>query len=365
MRKIVKDQENLENFNNQLNKQFQLVQQKHKQRRRRKKPIKDVKKIVKKIFNTPGHSAAFSSPGNILRYFKRKGNKTVKRRDVESALRSEDAYTLYKEHKRINTRNPFFVYGKREQAQLDLCDVRSLAKANDKVTFLLTVIDIFTKKLFVRPLKQKTADATRDAIESILDEMELNGKLQKAFMDHGKEFKNGKVQKLFKSRKIHYFYSTGDLKASVVERVNGSLKQLIWKYLEGKDVSSLRYIDQLNHLVKTYNNRPHRSLKYMSPNDAELPINQNHVLNAHFQHYSNIFKKRTKPKFKIGDTIIVKNIKKPFQKGYNRRYNTELYKIHELDPKKKPIPMYALQSEEKNDIIDGRFYEKEFQLVDK
>lgn len=349
--------ENLEKFNDRLNAQFGLV----RGERNNDKNIDDIHKTIKEAYKTAGNPAAFSSPENIRRYFLRKGKK-IKRRHIEQALRSVDAYILHKEHKGIRNRNPFFVHSKREQAQFDLCDVRSLAKDNNNVTFLLTVIDIFTKKLFVRALKKKNASLTEKAIRSILDEMEINGKLRKAFMDRGKEFKNKKVQRLFDSRGIKYFYSTGDLKASVVERVNGSLKQLMFKYMEDK--KTYKYIDKLDYLVETYNNRPHRSLKFMTPNDAELPINQNHVLNAHFERYTKTVMKGMQPKFQIGNTVILKNIKEPFQKGYHRRYNTEIFKIVEVDPIK-PVPMYTIQSTDDDDVIEGRVYEDEIQLVDK
>jgi hypothetical protein len=77
-------------------------------------------------------------------------------------------------------------------------------------------------------------------------------------------------------------------------------------------------------------------------------------------------KKRKKPKYKLGDTVILKNIKKTFQKGHQRRYNTEIYTVIEVDPIK-PIPMYTIRStdKDKDPEIEGRAYEFEIQLVDK
>ena len=264
------------------------------------------RKTIEDAYTTPGHPAAFSSPSNIVRYFKKKG-KNLKTSDVKKVLRSIEAYTLHKESKRIRVRNPFFVYWKRQQAQFDLADMKMFARVNDNITFLLTVIDVFTKKLFVRPLLNKSAAHTRKAIASVLDEMKANdkyGQLQQAFMDRGTEFRNKQVENLFRKRNVKFFYSTSDLKASVVERVIGSLKKLIYGDMERR--SNHRYIHNLEQLVATYNNRGHRTLKYLTPNEAELNVNQNHVFNIHNERYKKFIMKRRKPKFKVGDRVLTK-----------------------------------------------------------
>lgn len=42
------------------------------------------------------------------------------------------------------------------QFQADLCDMQALAKQNDGFKYLLMVIDVFSKKAYVQPLKNKT-----------------------------------------------------------------------------------------------------------------------------------------------------------------------------------------------------------------
>ena len=87
----------------------------------------------------------------------------------------------YKKHKRAfltRTRRPtrntiptyFPIVGKKPLhiAQIDLMDVHSLARTNDNVNFLLCMIDVLTKRAWVRPLKDKTMKniipASRDTI---------------------------------------------------------------------------------------------------------------------------------------------------------------------------------------------------------
>jgi len=49
------------------------------------------------LYQTPGHPVAFSSPGNIFRYF----NGRVPESIIRDALEHIDSYTLHREYKQI------------------------------------------------------------------------------------------------------------------------------------------------------------------------------------------------------------------------------------------------------------------------
>ena len=70
-------------------------------------------------------------------------------------LKSKDAYSLHHQTCKPKKHSRVVVKGIESQCDVDLMDVGSLAKKNDGVKFLLVVIDVFSKYLFVRPLKDK------------------------------------------------------------------------------------------------------------------------------------------------------------------------------------------------------------------
>jgi hypothetical protein len=118
-------------------------------------------------YTTPRHPTAFSSPGNLKRqYENRYGTKPI----LET-LQHLDAYTTHREFKKPRVTNPFYVYKKRQQLQMDLIDTSNLKKYNRGTTFILTAIDSFTKHAWARQLKSKSAAATLPAIKNILDAM--------------------------------------------------------------------------------------------------------------------------------------------------------------------------------------------------
>ena len=60
------------------------------------------------------------------------------------------------------------------------------------IKYLLTVIDIFSKFVWIVPLKRKTGQEVANAFSSILKER----KRSKTWVDRGREFHNKDVQKL-------------------------------------------------------------------------------------------------------------------------------------------------------------------------
>lgn len=301
----------------------------------------------------PRHSTAFSSPGNIKRH-----NKTYGRKDILETLNSVDSYTLHREFHKPRVRNPYFVYEKREQAQADLIDVSGLKEDNDDVTFLLVLIDVFTKLAWVEPLKRKTAEATLAGLRKILADMR---QLPKSILfDRGKEFVNKRVTDFLIKSKIRIIHPNSEIKAGVAERFNRTLQDMLYRYLTENE--TFRYIDQLKNLVHAYNNRKHRTLKYITPTEAELEANKTWVLNAHNERFSKIVEKQKNPKYEIGQKVRIKKLNHRFQRGYHERFLREHFEIIQI-MRKMPIPMYVIRSLNTHDIIRGAFYAEELQPI--
>lgn len=142
--------------------------------------------------------------------------------------------------------------------------------------------------------------------------------------------------------------------------MNKTLQTLIYKYLTHNQTHT--YLDRLEYLVQTYNTRIHRTVK-MSPSDAELPQNQAMVLNAHNAHYTKIAGKRKKPKFQVGDHVLVKSLPtNRFHRSYQKSFRDEQFEVAEVKTNM-PIPMYILRSLDDGELISGGFYSEELQRI--
>ena len=73
-------------------------------------------------------------------------------------------------------------------------------------------------------------------------------------------------------------------------------------------------------------------------------------------------KVHTKAFFKVGDTVRLKTKKTTFQKGYEQTFSYEVFEIHEI---KDTYPVTYAIKDYKGEMIQGSFYRRELQLVDK
>ena len=86
---------------------------------------------------------------------KKKQKIKVSRQQVEKWLSKELSYTLHKPVRKRFSRNKTIVFYNDELWQMDLCDTRSLKQFNDGDTFILSIINVFSKIGFARSLKDK------------------------------------------------------------------------------------------------------------------------------------------------------------------------------------------------------------------
>src|SRR2546426_6191198 len=186
----------------------------------------------------------------------------LKSRDVSDFLSGKNAYTLHKQTKNKFRRRKTYSHGIDDLWQADLVDMSSLANYNDSYRYLFTCIDVFSKVSRVIPIKNKTGKS----ITSAFSQMISGAKPVLLQTDKGSEFLNATFQAYLRDNSIkHYTSENDDLKASVCERFNRTLKTKMWRYFT--HASTLRYVDILDDLVKSYNNTFHRTIG-MHPTDV-------------------------------------------------------------------------------------------------
>ena len=141
--------------------------------------------------------------------------RVVPDQNVKRWLSEQDTYTLHKPVRRSFKRRCVVVGGPNQQWQADLVDVSRLKKTNDGTAFLLTVVDVFSKRAWCVPLTNKSAVSLVAAFAPLLgDKAPLT--LQ---TDKGTEFLNRALQKLLKEYGVHHFATHNEeTKASIVEQ---------------------------------------------------------------------------------------------------------------------------------------------------
>ncbi len=307
--------------------------------------------LMKKAYYTPSNPGSLGGKKRLKDAVLKDSGVRLSDKEVSEWLAGEDAYTLHKTAPIKYKRNRVVVYGIDTQFQADLVDMSAYAKDNDGHKYLLTCIDVFSKFSWVRVLKNKSGIEVTKAFQSILKEGHVPQKLQ---TDQGKEFFNKHFQDVMKKHDINHFATATDLKASVVERFNRTLKSRMWRFLTA--TNSRRYIDVLQDIIQGYNTSYHRSIR-MRPVDVDK-VNEGQV----FQNlYGDIKKqKKTVFNFKVGDVVRISKVRGPFAKGYEQNYTEEFFTVSLCIPRQPPV--YRLKDYD-GDVIEGVFYEEELQKI--
>ena len=222
--------------------------------------------------------------------------------------------------------------------------MKALEKYNEGFTFLLLVIDIFSKYGWVIPLKDKKGKTVAAALKTIFEER----KPEKLWTDKGTEFHNDNVKGL-----VELYSTENDEKSSVVERWIRTIKEKMWKYFT--DNNTYTYIDILPDLVEDYNNTVHSSVK-MSPIEASKKENELTV-------WRNLYPDRLKindlrPKFSVGDEVRISKKKTTFEKGSTTRWTEEIFTITRIQ---NTNPITYKVADLNGEEIKGTFYEPELQ----
>lgn len=219
--------------------------------------------LIKDTYLNLSQPAAFLGADKIHQTLKKREHNKPGIHKIRKWLQNQDDYSLLKPVRRHFQRARVIVSGQNEQLDVDLMDMQSLNKKNNKVKFLLTAVDVFSRIAYVLPLKDKTGKS----VEKALSEIIKKAKVRKVRSDAGSEFKNKLVKKLLDDNNIyHHVALNDDIKANYVERFNRTLKMMIFRYLTKNKTD--RYIDVLPKLVESYNSTPHRSLGNIAPNDV-------------------------------------------------------------------------------------------------
>ena len=190
--------------------------------------------------------------------------------------------------------------GPNQQWQADLVDMSRLKAANDGTTFLLTVIDVFSKRAWRIPLKSKSAASLVAAFRQLLNDVNNNNRPTTLQTDKGSEFLNRPLQRLLKEYDVHHCATHNEeTKARIVERFNP----------EPEDACVALFHEETDDPLRRRATGFHRSIG-MAPS-AVNGANLETVWQRLYGHDGG-----GTPKYRVGDRVRISKAKRHFEKGY-------------------------------------------------
>ena len=298
---------------------------------------------LRKVYYDLKHPAGYAS---IQKLVKATGYSP---RSVKTWLKKQSTYTLHRQARKKYPTRHYVVHDIDEQWQADLADVSLLSRQNHGYRYILTVIDLFSRYAWARPLKTKRGDEVADAFKDIFKEKRIPKRVQ---TDQGKEFENRHVRELFAKHHIELFSVKSAYKAALVERFNRTLKHKLWRYLTSSNQRNWTKV--LQDAVYSYNHSVHRMIKR-----KPAEVTQDKVADMRQE------KQPKPPKGKddihIGDSVRISKVKSIFDKGYLPNWTEEIFTVADINRKYHPLT-YKLK-DANGEVIEGSFYHYEIQSV--
>ena len=301
--------------------------------------------MIHAAFTTPKAPGSFGGVRKLQRVTGESKKKVVK------YLSGQDAYTLHKPRMIHFLRRKTYSKGIADLYQADLVDLSNISHHNDGYRYLLTCIDVFSKKAWAVPLRTKSSRDVANAFENILFERRCT-LLQ---TDKGTEFLSATFQNMLKRHNVTFYTSQNDdIKAAVVERFNRTLKTKMYKFFTFK--STRRYLDDLQNLIDSYNSTKHRAIG-MAPNDVNETTEE--LVRSRLYPIKNR-KTSTRWRYNVGDAVRISRRKGTFDKSYEGNWSREIFKI---DSRLPTVPVTYTLTDLMGESIKGRFYQPEIQKI--
>jgi hypothetical protein len=297
-------------------------------------------KIIEEYYKNPRYG--LSSANKLYEVLKAKNltwnidniSKGITLNNIKEWLSKQEIHQILKS--RHSKYNSFVAENPLDQFQIDLIFMEKQWH-NSGYKYLLSCVDVFSKKGLMIPMKTKTKKETAEAINLLFQKM---GKPKSIYSDKGSEFNNSDVLDILKQHKIKIIFALNH--APFIESFNKTMKNKLYKYMNYLDTDN--WTDAIDDILESYNNTPH-SATNISPNK----INTSNILQARM----NIMKRakiKNYPDLDIGDTVRIPVINK-VAKGYKQQWTFETHKIEN-------------NNHDGTYTVNGEYYpRKELQLV--
>lgn len=307
-------------------------------------------KKLNELYYTPSLTSSLGG-ARRLRGAVRDLKRRISEGNVNQWLQGQDPYTL---HKRARTRFPrrrVTVNGENQQFQADLIDTQSSASENDGHTFILTAIDVFSKRGMAIPVKNKSGAVMADALTLLLKDESLRT-LQ---TDKGLEFVSQKPQQALKKMGIDHFVTQNEtIKASIVERFNRTLQDKMYRYFTY--TGDRRYVEILPEIISAYNATKHSSTG-IAPNGIDDENREDIWLKMNMPTVA-----PKQPSLAYGEYVRITKKRLAFERGYTPNWSFEIFIINDILTTQ---PVTYRIRDLLDEIIKGSFYEQELQKVRK
>ena len=237
----------------------------------------------------------------------------ITRKETSEFLKSQTLYQLTRPI--VKPKNPTIkATGPNHIWSTDLIDMGKYASQNKHFNYILSVVDTYDKRVWLRKIKTKTANNIAKEFKKIFAE----GKPKLLLNDNGNEFA-GEFKQLLKENGVKNLTTESYVPQPNIENLNGQIRKMISQHfiLNNKTV----WIHNLNEIERNLNsfNAIDKEKRQLQP-----PPPKNET--------------RREPKFGVGESVrisqkaIVTDVRKAYKSGLQKhihvKWSVDIYFVH-------------------------------------
>jgi transposase InsO family protein len=290
-------------------------------------------------------------------------------RDLLDWLSRQEVHQVYMRTTKTTNIQSTVLSRPHEQIGIDLIDMQNFQI--DGYNYILTGIDLFSKKVYAVPMKSK---AEKDVIPAMKKLLKQVGTVKSIRSDRGSEFVSAKFKQLLKDNNIVQLLSKAAAPQSNgnIERTNGIIKRMIRMSMKVKG-DTFNWAKELSNLINNYNSSMNTVTKQIPNQLDKLNINDKKLRAQDRKLLDNV-------KGKISKSVLSKRegLEKKFEKGDRVRikldaedrprsgelWSKQIYTIYQAV---KPTsayssPWYRLK-DQTGAIVGTRYYTNDLQKI--
>lgn len=217
----------------------------------------DFEKRILDLWHDSNWIGSYRSVKLFQTFLKTDKNIDVSEKALTHILKNDHLYLMHLKPKVKIQRRHYVLNNYGELLQSDL----GFMFEYDNFNCFLLVIDCFSLKIHLKPLKNKTSAVVLEAFKDLLKD--FNTTVYKLEVDQGKEYVG--VAKFCKANNILFKYKYGKNKANFAEWAVFVIKRRLYKILRGN--LSQDWPSVIEKVAEDHNNTPQKKLGNLKPND--------------------------------------------------------------------------------------------------
>ena len=302
---------------------------------------------MEKIYSNPQNPAAY---GGVLQLKKATGKSG---KAVKTFLNKNATYRKFKKNKTNFKRARIHVTSLGHIYQSDLFDVQKLSRSNSGYRYILLVVDCFSRMVYARPIKRKSAELMAIAMRDIFEGIQKSGILSASVMlgsDLGSELWNTEVDKVYDDFNLNHYALRAPKKASLAEISGRYLMDRLYKHLYATETK--RWVDDLQKFVIAKNKRTNKKLGGLSASQVTFE-NQAEV-------YDHLYPEEwhDNTPLEIGQKVQLALDRMPFSKSFTGYFSEKVYVILRTRDHN-GIFRYTIADTDDDQEVSGTYYAEE------